>query len=140
MNFSKLVTIFLSVLFLILIYRVFKLKADFSKTINNSKITDLNFSCDTTYYLGSIEHDSILPFSFYIRNKGSNTLFISKLHTSCGCTSIESDNDSARARDSIKVSGIISSKGKSGINLTVLNFIANTKEKNHQLRLKYFCK
>ena len=39
-----------------------------------------------------------------------------------------------------RISRYIQSKGKSGINLTVLNFIANTKEKNHQLRLKYFCK
>jgi len=140
MSFSKILTYILGLVLLILIYRGFKLKESLNMTINNSQITKLDFSCDSTYNLGIVEHDSILPFSFYIKNIGINTLYISKLHASCGCTRIDSDHDSAKASDSIEVTGVISSKGKSGINLTVLNFIANTKEKNHQLRLQYFCK
>jgi hypothetical protein len=68
---------------------------------------------------------------------GPNTLYIGALTATCGCTEIKADKKIAPFSDSINVVGSIDTKGKIGRSLVIAKFQANTKSKQHQVRLLY---
>lgn len=104
------------------------------------KLTQLALSIDSTFSLGEIPNNEESRFNFYIRNKGYNKLYVADINASCGCSKISTSKSQAIVGDSIEVFFRIKPNNTLGDNLVVINFVANTKIKNHQVRISYNCK
>ena len=134
---SGIITILLSLLFSVLLFYVIDKKIKYSKINDVEKLTELELSIDSTLSLGEIPNKKEKTFSFYIRNKGVNKLYISDIDASCGCSFIKPNKNTATARDSIAVLVKIKPNSNNEKNILLLNFSANTKAKKHQIRIIY---
>lgn len=133
-------TIIFSCLFLILFTQFLFSKIQYSNTLGNSKLTSLVCNRDSVIYFEGLNKKSEYAFEFRLLNVGKNRLYISSLNASCGCTKILADKIKADVGDSIKINGILNLSGKSGKNFTLIKFNANTRQKNHSIRLIYTIK
>lgn len=133
------ITILLLCFFIFLLIKFTSTKVQYSNTLGNTRLTSLVFNKDSIIYIEKIFRKSEYNFSFFLKNTGKNRLYISSLNASCGCTKILTNKNKAEVGDSIKVEGmgIINPEGKSGKNLTIIKFNANTEQKKHTVRLIY---
>lgn len=137
---SSVITILLSVLFSYLLFYVIDKKIKYARINDMEKLTQLALSIDSALNLGEIPNNEEKTFSFYIRNKGYNKLYVTDINASCGCSKISTSKSQAVVGDSIEVFFSIKPNNNLGDNLVVINFVANTKVKNHKVRITYSCK
>lgn len=137
MKINNFITAILFLLFVILFLRYLYKQKEIKRVSNNDKVTNIIISRDTILNLGAMTARMKKPFSYTIKNIGPNTLYISGLTASCGCTKIRANKKSASMGDSINVTGIVDGIGKYGKNIILTNFKANTKFKEHQVKIYY---
>jgi len=133
---NRLITILLFGLVFFLIFKLIYKKKE-ENAINNSKLTELSFSIDSTFNLGAISSTNERKFIFFIRNIGINTLYIGDIHASCGCTYIKINKKKAAISNSIEVMLKINPENKVGKNLIIATIKANTINRNHQVKIIY---
>ena len=66
------------------------------------------------YDFGDIIQDSIVTTNYVITNEGSDTLKITKVSASCGCTAVMPEKNELKPGESTNIKVTFNSKGRSG--------------------------
>jgi len=66
------------------------------------------------YDFGKIKEGEVINHVFYLKNVGTDTLIIGRVHSSCGCTAALVSNDEIAPGDSAEIKATFRSKGFSG--------------------------
>lgn len=113
-----------------------KLSNNKHRNLNKLKVTKIKLSFDTTLILGKIKKDNIITFNGFLRNIGSEKLYIKNYSASCGCTNFYIKNLKLDPLDSTEIKFSLKPE-QLGINKIYLKFEANTEQKNHRIIVDY---
>lgn len=134
---NRLITIVLIILLLFTAIRFAYKKIISGKVINNPALTSFSFNKDSIINLGKLNPNQKKSFAFSIKNTGAKKLYIVFIEATCGCTAINTNKKNAAIGDSINFEGVIDTEVKSGKNLSIIHFKANTLQQKHQFVIKY---
>lgn len=98
------------------------------------ELTELSFNTKQ-YKMDSIQSDTILQYTFILKNIGDKPLFIRSINPSCLCTSYYLSKKEITQQDTAKIVLTVNTKDKKGFYEINTVVIANTKEKYYLLKL-----
>ncbi len=135
---NKITILLIVALTTLLINHFLKTRAN-NLTTNNHNIAEIRWITDSSVNL-LINKNKTQNFEVMLKNSGKNPLFINHITATCGCTSIKVSKEKILPGESAFLKGVIDSKGKSGVNISVVNFKANTNQRKHSIIVKYSIK
>lgn len=98
------------------------------------ELTELSFNTKR-YRMDGIKSDTILQYTFILKNIGDKPLFIRSINPSCLCTSYYLSKKEITQQDTAKIVLTVDTKDKKGFYEINTIVIANTKEKHYLLKL-----
>lgn len=100
-------------------------KRDKETVVNSDDSTTVEFE-QTSYDFGEITQGEAIKHIFYFKNTGKKPLFISEVHSSCGCTIADYSTKPIAPGEKGYVEVTFNSAGKSGKQYKTVTIMMNT--------------
>lgn len=85
---------------------------------------------------GSVPEDTVLKAIYTVVNTGEHPLYIEYINPDCNCTGVEYSKEAIPPKDSIKVSLLLDTKGKNGVQILHSVIKANTHDPMRRITMK----
>lgn len=98
---------------------------------------NLKFLTKRIIICGTLTKDTIINKTFRFINNGSDELKIEKIYKSCTCTKVELTKKKFKPNEEGLITIAVDTKNKIGEQEVIVHIIANTKEIDHVIMVKY---